>query len=134
MFHATKGWLKDRLGLDISPEKSKIVNLKESYSEFLGFKMRVIKRGKKKNGQPKYVVESHIRDKSQERIISNLQKLIYDMEHPKSGCEYAALSRYNSFVLGIHNYYSIATRISEDCGKLAFRTQSNLKSRLGDRL
>ena len=134
LFHATKGWLKDRLGLDLSPEKSKIVNLKESYSEFLGFKMRIIKRGKKKNGQPKYVVESHIRDKSQERIISNLQKLIYDMEHPKSGCEYAALSRYNSFVLGIHNYYSIVTRISEDCGKLAFRIQSSLKSRLGDRL
>lgn len=134
LFHATKGWLKDRLGLDISPEKSKIVNLKESYSEFLGFKMRVIKRGKKKNGQPKYVVESHIRDKSQERIIRNLQKLIYDMEHPKSGCEYATLSRYNSFVLGIHNYYSIATRISEDCSKLAFRIQSSLKSRLGDRL
>lgn len=62
LFYATKGWLKDRLGLDISPEKSKIVNLKEKYSEFLGFRMKVIPRGKRKNkankGEPRYVVES----------------------------------------------------------------------------
>lgn len=67
LFHATKGWLKDRLGLDISPEKSKIVNLKEKYSEFLGFKMKVIPRGKRKNkanrGEPRYVVQSHVRKK-----------------------------------------------------------------------
>lgn len=49
LFHAAKGWLKDCLGLVISPEKSKIVNLKEKYSEFLGFKMKVIPRGKRKN-------------------------------------------------------------------------------------
>lgn len=38
LFIATQKWLKERLGLDISPEKSKIVNLKKQYSEFLGFK------------------------------------------------------------------------------------------------
>lgn len=44
IFHATKLWLKERLGLDISPEKSKMVNLKEDYSGFLGFKLKVIPR------------------------------------------------------------------------------------------
>ena len=34
LFHATQNWLKDRLGLDISPEKSKVINLKEQYSNF----------------------------------------------------------------------------------------------------
>ena len=38
--------LKDRLGLEISPEKSKVVNLKRQYSEFLGFKLKVRKKGK----------------------------------------------------------------------------------------
>lgn len=42
LFYAVEGWLKDRLGLDISPEKSKIVNLKESYSEFLGLRIRAM--------------------------------------------------------------------------------------------
>lgn len=46
IFEATKLWLKDRLGLEISPEKSKIVNLKRHYSEFLGFKLKVREKGK----------------------------------------------------------------------------------------
>ena len=37
-YKATEMWLKDRLGLDISPDKSKVVNLKRQYSDFLGFK------------------------------------------------------------------------------------------------
>ena len=53
LFEATKQWLLDRLGLEISPEKSKIVNLKRHYSEFLGFKLKVRMKGKKPDGQPK---------------------------------------------------------------------------------
>lgn len=60
IFVAVKDWLHHRLGLEISPEKSKIVNLKRQYSEFLGFKMKAVKKGKKPNGQSKYVVQSHI--------------------------------------------------------------------------
>ena len=62
LFEATKQWLLDRLGLEISPEKSKIVNLKRHYSEFLGFKLKVRTKGKKPDGQPRYVVEAHIKD------------------------------------------------------------------------
>ena len=40
-YKATELWLKDRLGLEISPDKSKVVNLKRQYSEFLGFKLKV---------------------------------------------------------------------------------------------
>ena len=47
LFEATKLWLNERLGLEISPEKSKIVNLKRHYSEFLGFKLKVREKGKK---------------------------------------------------------------------------------------
>ena len=35
VFIAVKQWLKERLMLDISPEKSKVVNLKKNYSDFL---------------------------------------------------------------------------------------------------
>lgn len=44
MYHATKQWLKERLKLEVSEEKTKIVNLKTEYSEFLGFKLKVYKR------------------------------------------------------------------------------------------
>ena len=140
LFHATKGWPKDRLGLDISPEKSKIVNLKEKYSEFLGFKMKVIPRGKRKNkanrGEPRYVVQSHVREKSIEKIREELKKLIYAIEYPpnKAHCIYAEVSRYNSFVLGIHDYYSMATRASEDFRPIAFSVQKSLKARMRQRI
>ena len=68
LFEATKQWLLDRLGLKISPEKSKIVNLKRHYSEFLGFKLKVRTKGKKPDGQPRYVVEAHIKDKALQKI------------------------------------------------------------------
>ena len=136
LYHATKGWLDKRLGLEISEEKSKIVNLRKKYSEFLGFKMKVIKRGKKKNGQPKYVVESHVSDKSIAKIKHNLDRLIHDLEFPGHGkrTEYAAINRYNAYVLGVHNYYHFATRAAEDMRKLAFPVQKSLKTRLGDRV
>ena len=64
MFEATKKWLMDRLNLQVSPEKSKIVNLKRHYSEFLGFKMKVRIKGKCKNGKPKYVIKTCVKDKA----------------------------------------------------------------------
>ena len=136
LFHATEKWLKDRLGLDISSEKSKIINLKERYSEFLGFKLKVVNRGKKENGQPKYMVESHIREKSLAKIKSNLKKFIYDIQFPVQGkhTEYDAISRYNAYVMGIHEYYSMANKVSFDVNPFAFSVHKSLKSRLRKRV
>ena len=62
IFIATRQWLKERLGLEISPEKSKIVNLKKNYSEFLGFRLKVRDKGQKK------VVTSHVSKKALSKI------------------------------------------------------------------
>ena len=62
LFYAVTNWLKHRLGLEISPEKSKIVNLKETYSESLGLRIKAVNHGSAK--KPKLVVESHIMEKS----------------------------------------------------------------------
>lgn len=66
IFIAVKLWLKDRLKLQISEEKSKVVNLKRHYSEFLGFKMKAVKKGNK------YVVNSHMRDKAVKKITKEV--------------------------------------------------------------
>ena len=138
LFHATKNWLKERLGLDISPEKSKVINLKKKYSEFLGFKLKVVKRGKclrgKNKGKPKYVVESHVREESIKKIKAKLDKLIYTIEYPKGNTEYKAINNYNSFVIGVHEYYCMATNASLDFRKLAFSNHKSLKARLGKRI
>lgn len=134
LFYAVEGWLKARLGLDISLEKSKIVNLKEEYSEFLGFRIKVVNHGS--DSKPKYVVESHIKEKSLEEISNHLKRLIHNIEFPGQGAraEYTAVARYNAYVLGVHNYYSMATMICHDFHMLAFSVHKSLKARLKERL
>lgn len=66
-------WLKGRLNLDISEEKSKVVNFKKHYSEFPGFKLKAMKKGKK------YIVRSHMADseikKAEEKLIARIKEI-----------------------------------------------------------
>lgn len=55
IFIAVKKWLKERLKLEISEEKSKVVNLRKHYSEFLGFKFKAVKKAGKLCGKVIYV-------------------------------------------------------------------------------
>ncbi len=43
-YHATVDFLKTRLKVDISEEKSKVINLKKNSSTYLGFKIKVVQR------------------------------------------------------------------------------------------
>lgn len=61
-------WLKERLGLDISEEKSRIVNLKKNYSEFLGFKIKVHRKGMDRSGKSRYTVKSNVSEKALSKI------------------------------------------------------------------
>ena len=115
IFIAVKQWLKDRLKLEISEEKSKVVNLKKHYSEFLGFKLKSVRKGKK------FVVRSHMTDKAVKRVTENLKKQIREISHGKTkNDEILQIKQYNSMVMGIHNYYRYATNISLDCMKIQF--------------
>ena len=124
-FKATEMWLKDRLGLDISPEKSKVVNLKRQYSDFLGFKMKVRKKGKK------YVVRSHMSDKAYKKAHEKLTAEVKKLAHsPDDTAQFMQLQKYNSVVAGLHVYYCIATDTVDDFGRLAFSINKQLRNRL----
>ncbi|NLD88062.1 MAG: group II intron reverse transcriptase/maturase [Clostridiales bacterium] len=130
LFEATKAWLKDRLELDISPEKSKIVNLKHEYSDFLGFQIKVHKG---KNN--KYVVISHISPKALDRIKDTAKEKIKAIQHSSGDAdEFKGINDYNSFVMGIHNYYCMATAASSDIQRLAFEIKISIKNRLQERV
>ena len=138
MFEATKQWLKTRLGLDISPEKSKIVNLKHSYSEFLGFRIKVHKKGKDTKCKPpvdKYVVKSHISEKALKKIKTNAKERIIAIQKTNGSRagEYA-IRDYNSFVMGMQNYYSMATCVNPDIQTLAYEIKTSIKIRLNTRV
>ena len=135
IFEATKLWLIDRLGLEISPEKSKIVNLKRHYSEFLGFKLKVRKKGKNKQGQPKYVAEAHIKEKKLAKIKTYSKEIIGKIRQTyNAGMEYKLVQMYNSYLIGVHNYYCIATHVNLDFQKIAYDVKKNLYNRLKHRI
>ncbi len=130
LFEAVKAWLKERLNLDISPEKSKIVNLKHDYSDFLGFRIKV----RKAKGN-KYVVVSHIAPKALNNIKMKAKKKIIRIQFCSGQLEeYQAVNDYNSFVMGVHNYYRMATCASLDMQPLAYEIKIAIKNRLQERV
>lgn len=123
---AVTDWLSQRLHLEISPEKTKVVNLKRRYSEFLGFKMKVHKKGKKE------VVTSHICDKALKRMRNELVKQAKKIARPRTKRkEYGEIRLYNEKVMGMQNYYCIATNVNIDCRGLQRAVNIVLKNRLG---
>lgn len=131
LFIATKQWLKERLGLEISPEKSKIVNLRKQYSEFLGFKIRL----HKKSPKSKYTIKSNISNKNIKKIKTEIKQHIKEIQNPSNEKEeYKAVNSYNAYVMGIHNYYQIATNISLDLKDIAFMVFNTMRIRLKKRL
>ncbi len=130
VFEATKKWLKERLKLEISTEKSKVVNLKKNYSDFLGIKMKVTNKNKGQESKEKYVIKSHIGNKAFEKIITTIKKYTVKLQKANVDTRNGIIYAYNSYVLGIHNYFNIATHCNLDFSKIAFRTRATLKNRL----
>ena len=121
IFKATEMWLNERLGLEISPTKSKIVNLKNSYSQFLGFKMKLHKKSKK------WVIKSHMKDKAKERAKTKIKEYIKQIEFKG---DIPSVMQYNACILGLQNYYCYATNVNLDFADIAFIMNKTLKNRL----
>ena len=125
IYNATRLWLKERLDLDISPDKSKITNLRKNYTEFLGFKLMV----KPKNR--KYVCQSKMCDKAKKNTISKFKEQIKKIQKHDGDKE---VNKLNSMIIGSHNYYNCATYISLDFKEINFLVAKTLDIRLRNRL
>ena len=126
IYEAVVQWLKIRLNLDINENKSGITNLKQNYTEFLGFKIKL------KNKANKWVVQSHISDKSLKRVKTELVDIIKRISKTDSQKTfYELINQYNATVLGVHNFYRIATDISIDLQKLGLEMERIVYNRLG---
>jgi RNA-directed DNA polymerase len=120
-FHAIKGYLKDRLKLEISPEKSKVINLRRHSSEFLGYKIKAVPKGKK------IVANSNVSDKKKIQIKETLKeriKAIQKQPTPEN------VRIYNATVLGVHQFFKYATHVVHDFKDIEYRLLNTLKSRL----
>lgn len=125
IFYATEKWLKYRLDLDISNEKSKITNLKNNYTEFLGFKLKAVPKGNS------YVCKSHMRNETKEEIIKNLKFQIKKIQRSNNIKD---VHRLNAMIVGSHNYYKYASHISQDFRDIAFLVNKTLDIRLKEHM
>lgn len=150
---AVEKFLKERLHLECSPEKSKVVNLKRQWSDFLGVQLKLQQKGtkmvniKKRRDikdettgkwktnynvvetlkQPKFVCVSRMSPKSKRNAKKKIEQainLVKKSPAPKS------VNIFNSTVMGIQNYYKVATRITLDLSEINFHSQKRIYNRL----
>lgn len=74
---AVTDWLKKRLKLQVSEEKTTITNLKRHYSEFLGFKIKV----HQKDGT--YKAYARMSDKALNKELNKLKEQVKEIQKPK---------------------------------------------------
>lgn len=114
IFIATQMWLKEELKLDISPDKSQITDISVDYTEFLGFKIKAIRKSNK------WIGVSFIADKARHRIYTMLARQIRKAsKHPDKEYIHKEIARYNAMVMGVHNYYHIATGVYQSLNAMS---------------
>ncbi|MGY0695032.1 group II intron reverse transcriptase/maturase [Virgibacillus sp. FSP13] len=125
MHYAVKDFLQTRLHLEISEEKSKVVNLKKNSSEFLGFRLKAHR--KRTRSRTLYVARSHMTKKALKNAQIKLKQAIKVIQKHHSS---ENVWRFNMAVMGIQNYYSAASRITIDLNELGNRLNKALYNRL----
>ena len=124
MNYAIKDFLKTRLHLETSEEKSKVVNLKKNSSEFLGFSFRVKRKGKTRFG---HVARSNMTKKAKSSAYIKIKESIKAVQ--KKPCN-KTVWHYNTVVMGIQNYYAPATEIMNNLSELNSHLNKTLYNRL----
>lgn len=124
MNYAIKDFLKTRLHLETSEEKSKVINLKKNSSEFLGFSIRAVRKGKTRMG---YVAQSNMTKKAKSNAFDKIKESIKAIQ--KKPC-IETVWHYNTVVMGIQNYYAAATQITNNLSELASYLGKTLYNRL----
>lgn len=125
-YYATVAFLKKRLKLDISPEKSKVVNLKKNSSDFLGFKIKVLPKGKTRCG---YIAKTDMSDKAIQKAKYNLKARVINIRKHQTS---ESIKLFNLSVLGVQNYYCIATNIYNNITDVNYALLPSLRVRLRD--
>ena len=124
-YYAVKDWLWKRLKLEVSDEKSKVTNLRKRDSEFLGFR---IKRRRKSNS---WVITSNVCDKAIHRISKEMADSVKAIQSSKTAEEISLnVGDYNAKVIGVQDYYCIATRVNLNFSDIARPINGQLLHRI----
>lgn len=94
VMQGAKKWLKSRLYLDVSDEKTRVIDLTKGYGEFLGIKIRTKAKGDKK------VIVSHMCDKAVERTKKAIREQVKEIQRAAGNKSLLirSISNYNALV------------------------------------
>nr|WP_227002604.1 reverse transcriptase domain-containing protein [Salicibibacter kimchii] len=123
-YYATVDFLKSRLGLEVNEQKSNVVNLKKNASDFLGFKLKIVKQNKARHG---YVAKTSMSDKAISKTKRILKNRIKEIQHEPTA---DTVKRFNITLVGIQNYYRYATTICKDLTEVNYTLLKSIKPRL----
>ncbi len=118
---AVKQWLKERLRLEVSEEKTRIINLKKQGSDFLGFTLKSRKRQ-----DSKWVANLKTQKANLIKIKDKLKELYKQI---RKSPEPNLFRKVYSTIRGYRNYFSIAHRITQEFGHIdwmLYRARSKL--------
>lgn len=113
-YYAVKDWLWKRLKLEVSDEKSKVTNMRKHDSEFLGFRIKLRRKGYS------WVITSNVCDKATQKIGKNMSEAVRAIQSSKTAEEISLnVGDYNAKVIGLQDYYCIATRVNLNFSDIA---------------
>ncbi|MED4035916.1 group II intron reverse transcriptase/maturase [Niallia taxi] len=124
MNYALRDFLGKRLHLETSKEKSKVINLKKNSSEFLGFLIKAVRKGKTRFG---YVARSDMSKKAKENAFRQIKEAIKVVK--RKPCA-ETVWNFNTVVMGIQNYYSFATNITINLNQLNAHLRKSIYNQL----
>ncbi|MGP4042647.1 HNH endonuclease signature motif containing protein, partial [Gracilibacillus sp. D59] len=102
-------------------EKSQVINLRKRESEFLGFTIRANRKGKKR------VAHTGLKESKKRKIKETFKKYVRRLKASPT-TQNALL--FNSFVLGIHNYFNRATHVNNEFSRLSYDVRAFIYNRL----
>ena len=134
-FNGIKQFIEKKLHLEISEEKSKIVNLKKSKSNFLGFELKIVDTKRKhkerrtnvknKSSKTKYILQVRV---SKEKICEmsrefkeSLKLLVKDANNSSK-----IIGRLNAKILVWQNYCRLSTYPSRDLNEVYLRNYTRM--------
>ncbi|MBT9282004.1 MAG: group II intron reverse transcriptase/maturase [Hydrogenibacillus schlegelii] len=123
-YHAVKQFLRVRLRLEISPEKSKVVNLRRGPLEFLGVAIKAVRKPSSRQG---FVAVSGIKPRKRQQIKDELRKLVKELARNPNG---KMVARLNAYILGLQNYFRKASRVNLEFNRIWNDVRKLLSSRL----
>lgn len=126
--HAADDYLGQRLCLDRSVVKSRIINLKERRMSFAGFTLKAVSKGQTKNG---FVAETHVSDDNLKTLKLKLSKQIKLIQRYPSDRKH--ITHYNHVIDDAKRKYQYATHAYIDLDSISTPLFLKIKNRLSNK-